>query len=146
MIRFVFLVSFFLWPLLSHAVSINDKVYGAVIVDEVTSIYDGDTFRVNIHSWPAVAGERIPVRVNGIDTPEMRGKCQAEKEQARLAKQFTVQTLRLAKTIELRNIQRGKYFRLVADVYVDGESLAAELINKKIAVRYDGGTKIDWCE
>lgn len=127
-------------------VSASDKTYGYVIVDEVTSIYDGDTFRVNIHSWPTVSGERIPVRVNGIDTPEMRGKCQSEKDRARKAKQFTVQTLRTAKTIELRNIQRGKYFRLVADVYTDGKSLAEGLINKQFAVRYDGGTKINWCK
>lgn len=127
-------------------VNAGEKTYGSATVDEVTSIYDGDTFRVNIKGWPDVVGHRIPIRVNGIDTPEMRGKCQSEKDQARLAKQFTVQALRSAKTIELRNIKRGKYFRLVADVYTDGKSLAEGLINKQFAVRYDGGTKINWCE
>ncbi|MBD3612534.1 MAG: thermonuclease family protein [Hydrogenovibrio crunogenus] len=76
----------------------------------------------------------------------MRGKCQKEKELARQAKQITVQTLRSAKTIELRNIQRGKYFRLVADVYTDDKSLADELIKRKLAVPYDGGIKINWCK
>ncbi len=66
-------------------------------MDEVTSIYDGDTFRVNINSWPEVIGRRVPVRIAGIDTPEMRGKCQVEKELARKAKQFTVLMLRAAK-------------------------------------------------
>lgn len=47
----------------------------------------------------------------------MKGKCQKEKDLARLAKQFTVFKLRGAKVIELRNMQRGKYFRIVADVY-----------------------------
>ena len=69
------------------------------------------------------------------------------KETSRLAKQLIVSTLRGGKTIELRNIQRGKYFRIVADVYVDGFSLADVLIQNKLVVRYDGGTKVkDWCE
>jgi len=122
-----------------------DKTHSSVIVDEVISIYDGDTFRVTIHAWPSIIGVSMPVRVNGVDTPEMRGKCQTEKDIALLAKKFTIQTLRSAKTIELRNIKRGKYFRLVADVFADGQSLAEGLINKQLAVRYDGGTKINWC-
>ena len=41
-----------------------------------------------------IVGEHISVRVLGIDTPELRGKCQTEKEQARKAKQFTASKLR----------------------------------------------------
>jgi len=58
------------------------KTYGSVTVSEVSSIYDGDTFTVSIKDWPPVAGERISVRVWGIDTPEMRGKCEHEKRLA----------------------------------------------------------------
>ena len=50
------------------------KIYGSTIVGEVTSIYDGDSFRVNIEGWPPIIGERIPIRVNGVDAPEIRGK------------------------------------------------------------------------
>ncbi|MDX1695059.1 MAG: thermonuclease family protein [Ketobacteraceae bacterium] len=124
---------------------INDKVYGDVLVTEVTSIYDGDTFRATIKDWPAIIGERIPIRVQGIDTPELRGKCDAEKRLARQAKQFTVEKLRSAKKIELRNIQRGKYFRLLADVYLDNQSLGAQLIKNQLAVPYSGGAKVNWC-
>ena len=38
----------------------KDKVYGWVVMDEITSIYDGDTFRANINTWPAIVGERVP--------------------------------------------------------------------------------------
>lgn len=69
---------------------INDKNFGSAIVSEVTSIYDGDTFRVNISGWPEIIGERIPIRVNGIDTPELRGKCEEEIVLARKAKKVTV--------------------------------------------------------
>ncbi len=129
-----------------HPANASDDSYGSVLVDEVTSIYDGDTFRVNINSWPEVIGRRVPVRIAGIDTPEMRGKCKEEKELSLLAKQFTVMSLRTAKVIELRDIHRGKYFRLIADVYVDGKSVAKELISNKMAVNYDGGKKVNWCD
>lgn len=104
--------------------------YGNVVVDEVSSVYDGDTFRVTIKDWPAIIGERIPVRPRGVDTPEIKGpRCERERTLARKAKQYTVAKLRNAKTIELKNIQRGGRFRIIADVYVDGKSLAEDLIN-----------------
>ena len=130
----------------AQAVSINDKNHGTLIVSEVTSIYDGDTFRANIKGLHSLIGERIGIRVAGIDTPEMRGKCKAEKALAKKAKQQTVSILRAAKTIELRNVKRGKYFRIVADVYADDKNLTAELIKRGLGVPYDGGTKAkDWC-
>lgn len=123
------------------------QTYNSIIIDKVTSIYDGDTFRVNINSYPSIIGNKISIRVKGIDTPEIRTKCIKEKLLAREAKQLTVSTLRGAKTIELRDMQRGKYFRIVADVYVDGVSLGDILIKNNLAVKYDGGTKVkDWCK
>ena len=119
-----------------------------IIINDIVSIYDGDTFKVNINSYPPIIGKKMSIRLNGIDTPEIRGsKCKKEKQLAYKAKRLTVNTLRNAKVIELRNIQRGKYFRIVADVYVDDKSLADILISNKLAVSYDGGTKTkDWCK
>jgi len=122
------------------------KEYGNVVVDEVTSIYDADTFTVNIHGWPSIVGERISVRVKGIDAPEIRGKCRAEIVRARLAKEFTVAQLRAAQRIELRNLGRDKYFRILADVYVDGRDLAQQLVQRDFARLYDGGRKSSWCD
>jgi len=51
-----------------------------------------------------------------------------------------------AKEIKLTNLQRGKYFRVVANVVVDGVSLERELLDNKLAYRYDGGTKLSWCK
>lgn len=120
--------------------------YGNVTVTEVTSIYDADTFKVDIRQWPAVVGSRIAVRVKGIDAPEMQGKCEREKELARKAKQTTVAMLRAGKKIELRNLQRDKYFRLLADVHVDGKNLATTLLQAGLAYPYSGGTKKSWCQ
>lgn len=129
----------------SASAGVNDKNFGSAVVADVTSIYDADTFRVNVDGWPAIIGERVPVRVNGIDAPEIRGKCEEEKRAARDAKQFTVSMLRGAKRIELSDIRRGKYFRILADVLVDGSSLAAALIDAGHARPYDGGTRSGWC-
>ena len=130
-----------------YAESLSNKNYGSVVVSEVTSIYDGDTFRANIKAYPELIGYRMGVRINGIDTPEMRGKCLKEKRLAQKAKQFSVEKLRGAKKIELRNMKRGKYFRIVADVYVDGKNLGSMLIDQELAVVYDGGHKAkDWCK
>ena len=134
-------LSLFCAPLLAAA---PPKDYGSVRVDEVSSIYDGDTIRVTIRAWPAVAGERIPVRLYGIDTPEMRDKRPRVYQLARSAKQFSVAQLRGAKRIELRKIRRDKYFRLLAEVWVDGRNLSDLLLKAGLAKAYFGGKKVSW--
>lgn len=145
MLRYFITISILVLSLVLNTSFAADKDFDSVVVDEVTSIYDGDTFRVNVKAWPDIIGHRVPVRVNGIDTPEIRGKCQYEKDLARKAKQFTVRLLRNAKIIELQNINRGKYFRVLADVSVDGRDFGESLVSNGLAVRYGGGIKIDWC-
>ena len=120
--------------------------YGTVIVSKVISVYDGDTFRVDIASLPPIVGKNIAIRVNGVDTPEIRGKCQYEKNLALKARDFVRGKLANAKEIKLTNLQRGKYFRVVANVLVDGVSLERELLDNKLAYRYSGGKKLSWCK
>jgi endonuclease YncB( thermonuclease family) len=84
--------------------------------------------------------------VNGVDAPEIRGKCQYEKDLALKARDFVRVKLANAKEIKLTNLQRGKYFRVVASVLVDGVSLEQELLDNELAYGYDGGKKLDWCE
>jgi len=120
--------------------------YGTVTVSKVISVYDGDTFRVNIDSLPPIVGKNIAIRVNGVDTPEIRGKCQYEKSLALKARDFVRAKLANAKEVKLTNLQRGKYFRVVANVVVDGVSLERELLDNKLAYKYSGGKKLSWCE
>ncbi len=82
----------------------------------------------------------------GVDAPEMRAKCQREKVAVRVARQFSVRLLRMASVIELKNIKRGKYFRLLADVYIDGKSLAENLIGTNHGRVYRGGKRLCWCD
>ncbi len=141
--KLVFLIlPFLLSPTLSFAKSYGD-IQGAVYVRN----YDGDTITFNLLGLHPIIGDKISIRVSGIDTPEIRGKCEKEKYDAQQAREMIADILKDAESITLRNIGRGKYFRIVADVFVDGESLANELIEAGMAVPYDGGKKAkDWCE
>ena len=137
-----FLVIFFLIFQFSYAG--GEKTYGDVIVKDVVSVYDGDTFFINIKDYPPIVGENISVRIAGIDTPEKRGTSGYVKELAEKARRFTEHKLMNAKKIELRNMRRGKYFRIVADVYVDGVNIAKELIRVGLGKEYGGGTRPSW--
>ena len=120
--------------------------YGTVVVSNVISVYDGDTFRVNIDSLPPIVGKNIAIRLNGVDTPEIKGKCQYEKDLALEARDFVRNKLANAKEIKLTKIERGKYFRVVARVVIDGESLEQELLDHGLAYKYSGGKKSSWCK
>ncbi len=134
----------FLYLLLLLPVNaLADDIYD---VDYVRN-YDGDTITVDINYFPNLFGKEIGIRVNGIDTPEIRGKCQKEKDMAYIAKEVVRSVLVNSKRIDLINPQRGKYFRIVADVYADGVSISEELLKKGLAVPYYGRTKTkNWCE
>ncbi|SET47045.1 thermonuclease family protein [Thalassotalea agarivorans] len=131
--------------LLCLACSVNAKQFGNVYVSQVVSVYDADTFRVNLQNFPDIAGKNMPIRVNGVDAPEIRGKCTYEKALAKKAKAFAQALLLNAKEIELKNMQRGKYFRFIADVYIDGKNLANLLIEHNLARPYQGGKRQSWC-
>ena len=120
--------------------------YGTVVVSNVISVYDGDTFRVNIDSLPPIVGKNIAIRLNGVDTPEIKGKCQYEKDLALEARDFVRNKLANAKEIKLTKIERGKYFRVVARVLIDGVSLEQELLDQGLAYKYNGGKKSSWCK
>ncbi len=114
-------------------------------VERVVSVYDADTFRVDIHNWPDPIGLNMPIRVKSVDAPEIRGKCANEKAQAKAARDYVRKLLGNADRIELLDIERGKYFRLLARVRVDGKDLARLLVIEGHARPYDGGAREGWC-
>ena len=111
---------------------------------KLVSVYDGDTFKVNLPCKKEVFCKGISVRVKGIDTPEIKTKNFREKEKALAAKAFSKQFLSDGK-INLKNCIRDKYFRLLCDVFIIKEkeeiNLAKELLSSGLAVKYDGKTK-----
>jgi endonuclease YncB( thermonuclease family) len=113
--------------------------------EEVVSIYDGDTFKIDLAGVHPLFGDDVSIRLLGVDTPEIRGSEDRVKVLAQKARKLTEKALMGAKIIELKNPQRGKYFRIIADVYVDGNSLADLLMKAGLAKTYDGtGEKPVW--
>ena len=119
---------------------------------KVTSVYDGDTFKVMLPCSLPVVCDYISVRVRGVDAPEFKTKDSCEKKKAKEAKLFTREFLKKG-TVTLRNCGKDKYFRLLCSVFVVNEttkeesSLATALLNVNLAVPYEGQKKLayNWC-
>lgn len=123
------------------------QTYGDFTDVEVVRVYDGDTFFVDISSIHPLLGDEIGIRVRGVDTPEIRAGCDQERELAYAARSLAETSLMEAMDVDLVNVERGKYFRIVATVMVDGTDLADILIDAELAVPYYGeGPKHEWCE
>lgn len=109
--------------------------------------YDADTVTFELPGVHPLLGHSISVRVLGVDAPEIKGKTDCEKAVALQAKKEVTAMLATARKISLVSIARDKYFRIVADVIADGQSLSRYLLARRLAYPYMGGTKekIDWC-
>lgn len=115
---------------------------------KVKRVYDGDTIFVDLNCSEELFCKNIGVRLLGIDTPEIRTKDECEKKKALEAKKYVEDKINNAKEIDIINPTKGKYFRIVGDVVLDGQSLSQDLIKNDLAVSYDGGKKekINWCK
>ena len=108
---------------------------------QVIKVYDGDT--ITIAAKLPYAGSplyRFSVRLNGIDTPEIKGKSEDEISVAKEARD-ALSALILHKNVVLKNVATEKYGRILADVYLDELHINKWLIDQRFAVKYDGGTK-----
>ena len=114
----------------------------------VTGAYDGDTIYVEADIWPNMTW-RGGVRVLGVDTPEIRGRCELEKNLATMARDY-VRNLLIDKTVRLTHVENDKYGgRVLARVYFREDEawvdLADRLIERHLGRAYDGGTRASWC-
>ena len=136
--------------LTSTAALAGDEIY----VEYVRN-YDGDTVTVDLVDLRDIdldgtykaLWDNISIRVRGIDTPELRTRCKSEKVLGYQAKYIVQNILKDAKEVIIKNISRGKYFRLVADVYADGVNITDALFEAELAVVYNGRKKTyNWCK
>ena len=112
--------------------------------ENINRVYDGDTFYVDLKCTEEILCKNVPIRVKGIDCPEIKGKSPKEKELALRAKSYTTNFLKIP-NIRLENCTRDKYFRLDCEVKAGEYDLSQLLLQNNLAVEYDGGTKIkDW--
>lgn len=114
-----------------------------IVGGRVIKVYDADTITIASKlPYDQSPMYRLSVRLNGIDTPEIKGKgiSDEEKESAKMARDY-VAGLVLNKVVRLENIQSEKYGRILADVYIGDIHLNELLIKERYAVKYDGGAK-----
>lgn len=117
-------------------------------INRIISVYDGDTFRGQVNAYPKWFGENVGFRIYGIDTPEKgwRAKCEKERLLGDEAQKLSEQLLINGKHIEFDVVKWDKYGgRILANVRVDGVDIAELLLEKGLAVKYDGGKKPKWC-
>ncbi len=107
----------------------------------VIKVYDGDTITLAAKLPYAESPlYKFSVRLNGIDTPEIKTK-NAEEKQKALECKTELSRLCLNKQVQLQNVSTEKYGRILADVYCDGVHLNQHMIEGGFAVAYDGGHK-----
>jgi endonuclease YncB( thermonuclease family) len=112
---------------------------------EIVEVIDGDTVKLRAHIWLGQEVE-ISVRLAGIDTPELRGDCDAERHLALQARDYLA-TLLAGATVSLRDVAYDKYGgRVVAQVSdAAGHDLGTALVAAGYARLYDGGKRAAWC-
>lgn len=116
--------------------------------NSIKSIYDGDTITLKCMPNFKCKKNSLKVRIMGVDTPEIKGKCRKETELARKAKQFTVVFVRTSGDIVLSYDAYNmydRYGRLLVYLSVDGKDLSKSLIENNLGRIYDGGKRRGWC-
>ena len=106
---------------------------------KVLSVYDGDTIRVELSlgfgvKWRGGDGKGVPIRLFGIDTPEVRGE---ERPEGLIARDRLREEI-LDKEITLKTIKddTGKYGRYLGIIIKDdGTNINEWLISEGLAER-----------
>lgn len=131
----------------SASIALSEEILPGPVPARVIRVVDGDTIHVVARVW---LGQDIEtaVRVLGIDTPELKGKCAAEREKAQAAKAFVENILPAGTTVLLIDVRSDKYGgRVLAKVALTvGSDLADALIGAGFARRYAGDRRLPWCE
>jgi hypothetical protein len=96
-------------------------------VDAVNSVSDSMTFvcRVRDYAWPTQA--RFTVRLRDVEAA-------GDPNAAAAAGRFLYERLTNARQVRLHNVQDRGYFRLTANVFVDGRDVAADMVEYGLMV------------
>ena len=111
----------------------------------VERVIDGDTLAVRVPVW--IGQElRVLVRVRGIDAPERKGRCAAERALAKRASAY-LEAIIAGGPVRLSRVSGGKYFgRVLADVTTaEGNDVARQLLRRKLVRPYRGKARAGWC-
>jgi endonuclease YncB( thermonuclease family) len=121
------------------------KLFHGPVEATVLEVLDGDTFLAEALVWPGHA-VRVNVRIRGIDAPEMKARCRAERAAAERARD-ALAVLFGDGPVAISNIAGAKYYgRVLADVTTaDGKGVASVLLGEELVRPYGGGRRAGWC-
>jgi endonuclease YncB( thermonuclease family) len=123
----------------------GERLLGGPVEARVISVIDGDTLRAAAFIWPGHE-VTVSVRIRGIDAPEIKSRCEAERRAAERAKSALEDLVGLG-SVRLRDVGGGKYYgRVLADVEAaDGTPVGAALLSLDLVRPYGGGRRDPWC-
>ena len=129
---------------LMRTAEVNRDVIPGPVSARVVSVTDGDTVLVRARIW---LGQNVEtrIRLEGVDTPEMKARCASERRLAIRARDFVVARVQ-GRTVDLFHIQYGKYAgRVVARIRDAKGDLSSAIIAAGLGRAYDGGRRESWC-
>ncbi len=111
----------------------------------IVRVIDGDTIVVRARIWLGQDID-IQVRLDGVDAPEMKGKCENERRLAVKARDLII-SMTAGGIVVLRQIHYGKYAgRVVARVYSrDDKDFSKALLQAGLGRAYKGRHRASWC-
>ena len=136
--RFIFMLLFLILSSLPSNATI------VTVNATLLRIVDGDTIHVRDNLRPRGTSGKATCRLHGIDMLELHGQCQAEREQAILAKE-TLRSL-VPPDVRLVNVKSGKFAgRFVAAVMNGTRDFADVLMENGVGQPYVTGKRKPWC-
>ena len=108
---------------------------------KILKVVDGDTVDVDIDLGFGMTYKKQRVRLMGIDTPESRTRDLVEKLFGKASKKHLKEILSNAEMLTLVSHDKGKFGRILGELYVNGESINQKMIDDHHAVDYGGGNK-----
>ena len=102
-----------------------EPLAGRFAVEQVLAVRSASVFECRLADYPYSKTARFRVHLRGVTASPQIPPAQAQE--------YLTERLKGADHIQLNNIRFRNYFRLTADVIVDGRDLAAELVAQRIA-------------
>ena len=112
----------------------------------VTRVIDGDTFDAVVMLDDDIRVS-VRVRMRDLDTPEIHGKCDYERNRAAVAREKLAEMIPAGSIVELSNVKDDKYLgRIDANVAIaGGADVSARMVRAGLGRRYNGGKRAGWC-
>ena len=113
----------------------------------VDYVIDGDTFS-GVVKLDGGVDVSVRIRIRNVDTPEIHGECEYERNMAARAKARLAEMLPVGSMVELNNIKDDKYLGRIDAIVTDshGDDVGNKLVREGIGRKYNGGRREKWCK